>query len=356
MSFNLQWISKPIKVVSEEAKEQAKDHFSKLTTFQGSLGVLEALAIRLAGMQRSLRHSLDPARIVVFAADHGVANEPLCTLPKKTTRSMVGDCLRGVSPIARMVQQLNVDLELVDVGMRPSPEGVVSVPSTGGGRIRFMVQAVAPGSADFRFGSAMTHEQFSKALHVGRDAVNRAIQDGNRIILGGEIGVGGTMSAVAVACAFLKVPPESLAESGHGILTPEGLARRVEVVQQGLDAHVPFHSTAMESLRRLGGFEIAALTGAFIACGQRGLPAVVDGFVASVAALVAIAAHPPLHEWLIFAHCSPEPGQSLIFRRLAVQPVLDMNIYWGEGVGAATALPILRLAHRFLSEESPTGV
>lgn len=353
MFVDLEWTARPIKVLHTETMERARAHFSQITTTEGSLGMLEALAVRLAGMQRRMHPQIDPARIVIFAADHGIAKEPVCLLPPAATRTMIHNCLRGVSPIARMAQQLDVDLELVDVGMIASAEAPQDTPPSSQKKgIRLIEQAIGPGCADFRFGSAMTHEQLSQALRAGQDAVKRAIRDGMRLFLGGEISIGGIVSANAIVSTLLKVLPENLVGSGKTSIPPESFPLITAIIQQGLDVHVPFHNTAMESLRRLGGFEIAALTGAFIACGQRGVPAVVDGFVASTAALVAIASHPPLQEWLIFAHRAAEPGQLRVLQTLNVQPVLDLNMHWGEASGAASVLPILRLACCFLPEES----
>ena len=347
MFVNLQWISRPIKPITSKTKEQSQAHFAQLTATLGSLGLFETLAIRLANMQRTVRPTIDPARAVIFAADHGIASPEICGEAPPTTRSMVDACLQGISPIARMAQQLDLDIELIDVGMIPPTQ---TVPKSYNKRVCWFEQAVAAGSADFQQGPAMSHEQFSQALRVGRDAVKRAIKDKKRLFIGGEMGIGGSVSASAIVCSVLKVLPEFLTAPGKGSFPMEGFARRTEVIQRGLDIHEPFHETAMESLRRLGGFEIAALTGAFITCGQQGIPAVVDGFVASTAALVAISLHPPLKNWLIFAHRSAEPGQLRILQTLNIQPVLDLNMRHGEATGAAAILPLLRLACHFLED------
>lgn len=353
MFVDLEWIAKPIKEPHAKAKKQAMAHFAQITTIDGSLGMFEELATRLAGMQRNVHPKVDPARVVIFAADHGMVSDSPCTQSQTVTRSMVYDCLRGVSPVAQMTRQLDVDLELVDVGMI-APSAAMSSPvcSSQSKKVCFIEQSAAFGSADFRFGPAMTHEQFSLALRAGKDAVNRAVRDKIRLFIGGEISIGGMVSASAIISAVLKNLPECFLGSGKSSLPPETFPHIVAMIQQGLDVHVPFHDKAMESLRRMGGFEIAALTGAFIACGQRGIPAVVDGFVASTAALVAISAHPPLKEWLIFAHRSAEPGQLSILKSLNVQPVLDLNMHWGEATGATAVLPILRLACGFLPKKS----
>lgn len=352
MFVDLEWTSRPIKTPYQETVQLAKNHFSQLTTNQGCLGRLEELAIRLAGLQRRKQPLIDPARVVIFAADHGFASESICALPQAATRSMVYDCMRGYSPIARMVRQLEVDLELVDVGMIAAPEtSVQPVLDPKSTQVRFIEQAVAAGTADFRYGSAMTHEQISVALRVGRDAVKRAIDDGKRLFIGGDIGVGSIISANVIASILLKIPAEYLTGSGKSELSAEKIPRVAAVIQKGFDVHEPFHDKAIETLRRLGGFEIAALTGAFIACGQRGVPAVVDGFVATTAALVAISLHPPLKEWLIFAHRSAEPGQLLILQSLNIQPLIDLNMQWGEATGAVAVLPLLRLAGCLLQDE-----
>lgn len=345
MLTDLEWTARPIREPHQEVAQRVRASLSQTTGGSGSLGRLEELAIRLAGMRHAISPSVDPARIVLFGADHGIAPDAIGHLSHATTRTMLHAGLRGHTPTARMARQLDVDLEMVDVGII-APSSATETPPVppDHGRIRLFERAVACGTSDFRYGPAMTHAHLSQALKTGREAVNRAIQDGKRLLLAGDIGLAGTLSAGAVVSALLKAPPELLIGPGRHNLAPADFPRVAVLIQQGLDLHLPFHDTAMESLRRLGGYEMAALTGTFIACGQRGLPALVDGFVASTAALVAIFVHPSLQKWLFFAHRSAEPGQLLILRTLNVQPLIDLNMQWGEATGAAVALPILRLA------------
>lgn len=345
MFKNLSWFRRPIKTLSLQAQEQAREDFCQGCNTHGALGQFEDLAVRLAGMQNSPHPKVDPARIVVFVADHGVARESVSSYAKVDSHLLLRNCLTGQSAIARMAQQLDATLEVVDVGLTTPFE-----PKANESVHEFVSQPVGPGTADYRFAPAMDHEQVFGALQVGRDAVERAVKKGSWLFIGGEIGVGGTLSAGAVVSALMGVSPELLTGSGKSGLPPEDWIKKQAAIQQGLETHIAFHNTAYESLRRLGGFEMAALVGAYTSCGQMGLPAVVDGFCATTAALVAISIHPPLKDWLIFGHRSAEPGQLPLLQTLSVQPVLDMNLRWGEATGAAAVLPMLRLACGFLHE------
>lgn len=333
MMVDMSWFQKPIKGTSEQARRKVRDHFARNATGSCSLGRLEEVAVWLAGMQNSATPTVDPARVVVFAADHGIARVLTLSKPGQTTRDRTLACLMGQTPISLLCRQLDVSFEVVDVGMHASAD-----PSTG-----LINQSSGSGTADFRTRSAMTGRQMTGALRAGRDAVNRALHDGVWLFIGGEIGVGKTTSAAAIASALLGLPPDLVAGGAPGE-SRELFAQRVEAIQTSLDFHLPAHPTPLETLRRLGGFEIAALCGAYVACGQAGLPALVDGFTATTAALVAIVIHPPLKQWLMFAHRSAEPGHQPLLKALDASPVLDLDISLGEGAGAIASLSLLRLA------------
>ncbi|MBF0627744.1 MAG: nicotinate-nucleotide--dimethylbenzimidazole phosphoribosyltransferase [Magnetococcales bacterium] len=336
------WLHQPIKPISDAMAQTARDHFARLSGPPGALGTLEDLAARLAGMQHRADPDADPSQITLFFADHGVANAGVAGMSVDSTPGWLRNCLHGTSASAIMARTLGVRYEVVDLGLVHDPGPLP-------GLIR---QRIEHGTTDFRTTPAMSEHQLTAALTAGREAVERAVRAGCRLFIGGEVGAGKTTSAGAVTCALLGIPPETIAGPGSGI-PPETLAIKAKVMQNAVDHHQRFFSTPLDVMRRLGGFETAALCGAYVTCGQLGLTAIVDGFCASVSALVAITLHPPLKPWLIFGHRAAEPGQYAIFRSLDTRPLLNLDLRLGEGTGALAALPLIRTACSLLKTTPP---
>lgn len=335
------WFRHPIRVPQADAMRQAREHQRQLLKPLGALGLLEELVVRLAGLQGAPTPSVDPARMVIFAADHGVAAAGVSAYAQETTAALVRAICAGHGAIAVMARHMGVPLEVVDLGLSTPLEALPHLIS----------QRAGAGTADMRVAPAMRETQLQAALKAGRDAVARAVREGTRLLICGEVGIANSTSAAAITSALLGMPPEALAGPGSG-LNEAGMANKAAVITRALEYHQEFSNTPLEVLRRLGGFELAALCGTFVTCGQVGLPAVVDGFAASVAALVAVSLKPSLKEWLLFAHRSAEPGQLLILRTLGARPLLDLDLRLGQGTGAAAALPLLRLACALNNEMS----
>jgi nicotinate-nucleotide--dimethylbenzimidazole phosphoribosyltransferase len=189
----------------------------------------------------------------------------------------------------------------------------------------------------------MTRDQLAQALAIGRAAAERAAQRGCGLVIGGEMGIGNTSPSAALACALLGRPAAEVVGPGTG-LDRAGVQRKAQVVAAALDLHATPEASPAELMERLGGFEIAALAGYFLRSGQLGMAVLLDGFIASAAALWACRTNPGLRDWLFFAHQSAEPGHRLILADLDADPLLDLGMRLGEGSGAAVALPLLRAA------------
>ena len=180
-------------------------------------------------------------------------------------------------------------------------------------------------------------------MAVGRHAVERAKLDNCQLFIGGDMGIANTTSATAIGCALLDVKPEYLAGPGTG-LDQQGVKHKAEVIVEALTLHKEKMQSPLDVLQCVGGFEIAALAGAYITCAQIGIPALVDGFITSSAALLACRLVPGVEQWLLYSHTSAEPGHRLMLEALNAKPLLDLNMRLGEGSGAATAVPLLQLA------------
>jgi nicotinate-nucleotide--dimethylbenzimidazole phosphoribosyltransferase len=189
----------------------------------------------------------------------------------------------------------------------------------------------------------MSEDQLARAMRAGRDAVRLARSANSDLFIGGEMGIANTTAASALACAILQADPLLLAGPGTG-LDSKGVRHKAQVIAAALARHDSHINQPIEALRYLGGFEIAALVGAYISCAQEGLPVLVDGFITSVAALAASQLHSGVAPWLLFSHLSSEPGHRAVLDALRARPLLDLGMRLGEGSGAAAAVPLLRLA------------
>ncbi len=331
--MNFAWLKNPARALNGAALEAAQTRQMQLTKPPGSLGDLEGIAIRLAGMQSTQQPALDQVRIAVFAADHGIAAEGVSAFPQAVTGQMILNFARGGAAISVLARNLGASLEVVDVGSIGNNEAMTGV----------VVQKAAKGAANFRRQPAMTEVQLVAAMQAGRDAVERARQDGAQLFIGGEMGIANTSAATALACALLGRSAGEIAGPGTG-LDAAGVARKAQIIDESLALHRAAMTSPLEALRHVGGFEIAALAAAYIACAQAGLPVLVDGFIASSAALVAMKIRPDAANWWFYGHASAEPGYVHLMRALDAKPLVNLGMRLGEGSGAAVALPILRLA------------
>lgn len=312
--------------------DAARARQARLTKPPGSLGRLEDLAVLLASLQRTERPAVDRIWISVFAADHGVAAEGVSAFPQAVTGEMVRNFASGGAAIAVLARTLGATLDVVNLGTVNDPGAIPGVRRAW----------IAPCSGNICRTPAMTPEQLQSALEAGADAVRRACEADAQLFIGGEMGIANTTAATAVACALLGESPEDLAGAGTG-LDAAGIARKAAVVARALALHAAVN-TPLQHLRCLGGFEIAALAGACLAAARQGLPVLVDGYIATVAALAAVRIEADTRPWLLFAHRSHERGHARLLEALEARPLLDLGMRLGEGSGAAVAVPLLRAA------------
>ncbi len=345
---NCEWLKVPSALLDAEARAAAEARQGVLTKPPGALGRLESIAIQLAAMQGKEKPSLDQVRIVVFAGDHGIAAEGVSAFPQAVTTEMVRNFANGGAAISVLARVLHAELEVINLGTVVDPGPLPGVSD----------QTLGAGTANFAKQAAMSEEQLARAMNIGRQSAERAVTQGVDLFIGGEMGIGNTSAATALASMLTDISVESLTGPGTGLDT-DGVSHKVKVLQAALNLHRDKIDSPVTALRYFGGFEIAALTGAYIASGQMGVPVLVDGFIASAAALVAIKQCPGTADWLLFSHASAEPGHKHIIDALNAEPLLDMGMRLGEGSGAAVAVPLLRLAcalHNEMATFADAGV
>ncbi|MCD5996017.1 nicotinate-nucleotide--dimethylbenzimidazole phosphoribosyltransferase [Pseudomonas sp. CDFA 602] len=326
------WWLKPAQAINVPVREAALARQQQLTKPAGSLAQLEKLAVQLAGLQGRERPAVNQLWIAIFAGDHGVVAEGVSAYPQEVTGQMLHNFVNGGAAISVLARQLSAQLDVVDLGT------VSTMDLPGVHHLR-----IGAGTANFAKGPAMTAEQGLVALQAGRDSVLRAKAVGTELFIGGEMGIGNTTAASAVACSVLECAAPLLVGPGTG-LNAEGIAHKTQVIERALALHIEQAGDPLQSLFCLGGFEIAALAGAYLACAQEGIVALVDGFICSVAALVAVRLNPSCRDWLLFGHRGAEPGHRHLLEALQAEPLLDLGLRLGEGSGAALAVPLVRLA------------
>lgn len=345
---DLAWCRQPIPAPDDAVMDAARMHQAQLIKPPGALGELEALAIRLAGLQGRVLPRVDRVQISVFAADHGIAVEQVSAFPQAVTAQMIDNFAAGGAAISVLARALGATLEVIDLGTVGVSRAVRGVRR----------ERIAARTANFSREAAMSPAQLAAALASGGAAARRAHAAGAELLIGGEMGIANTSSATALAAAVLGVAPQRVSGPGTG-LDAGGIAHKIRIIERALVLHCVQPQEPLELLRRLGGFEIAALVGYALAGAQLGLPMLVDGFIASSAALIATRQAPACAAWLLFAHRSTEPGHRLVLDALAARPLLELGLRLGEGSGAALAVPLLRLAcalHAGMASFAEAGV
>ena len=326
------WITQPCPAISATHREAAAARQGQLTKPTGALGRLEILAIELAGLQHTEQPRAERVPIVVFAGDHGIAAQGVSAYPQEVTIAMMANFASGGAAISVLAHELGSSLEVVDAGTLADTQlpGIVT-------------DKPRRGSRDFSGEAALGPEELSFALDCGKRAVARAAASEPDLLILGEMGIGNTTSAAAIAAALLGIGADKMTGLGTG-LDATGRDRKAHIIDVALAHHGLAGTSAGKILRAVGGLEIAAICGAIIAAAQRRIPVLVDGFIVSVAALAAAHLNPTCRPYLIFSHRSAEQGHRLVLEALDARPLLDLDLRLGEGSGAALALPILRLA------------
>ena len=320
------------------AAETAQRALDAKTKPRGSLGRLEQLACRLAGIRGEANPgTLEPA-IVVCAADHGVAAEGVSAYPPEVTGQMLANFAAGGAAVCVLARQAGARLLVADLGvLRP-----VSHPAILDRRVR-------AGTANAARGPAMSEAEMRQALSAGIALADRLATEGVGVVAMGEMGIGNTTAAAALTAALLRASPDGVCGRGTG-LDDAGLARKRATVWKMLEANVVSPYDPLGAVAAVGGLEIAALVGLVLGCAANRTPVLVDGFITAAAAMAAVCLEERCGEVLIASHLSPEPGHRLLLDCLHLEPLLDLGLRLGEGSGAALALPLVAAATAVLAE------
>jgi nicotinate-nucleotide--dimethylbenzimidazole phosphoribosyltransferase len=319
--------------------QAARERQNMLTKPPGSLGRLEELSVQLAGITGQIFPSLERKAVIVMAADHGVAAEGVSAYPAQVTAQMVLNFLRGGAAINVLARQAGARVTVVDIGVASEFEAMP-------GLIRRKVMC---GTRNQARGPAMTRAEAEQAIRVGIDTFEEEFGRGLDIVATGDMGIGNTTPSSAIVAAITGLPVAQVAGRGTGI-DDEGLVRKIRVIEKALSVNQPDPSDALDVLHKVGGLEIAGLAGVMIAAASHRVPVLVDGFISTAAAMIAVGLAARLREYLICAHQSVEIGHQAMLDHLNLKPLLDLNLRLGEGTGAALAFHLIQASTRILRE------
>ncbi|WP_045857165.1 nicotinate-nucleotide--dimethylbenzimidazole phosphoribosyltransferase [Teredinibacter purpureus] len=334
----LQWLSHPLATIDQAIIAAAKQHQLTLTKPPGSLGKLETIALQFAGWQGNVLPTLSRICVRVFAGDHGICAHNISAFPQSVTAQMIDNFVTGGAAINILSQQINADFGIRNMGTAYSPTHLNPA----------FDLSIGPGTLDSATTEAMSKTQLYAALNAGRSVIVEAQkQQQPQLFIGGEMGIGNTSSASLLYALLLQYPLKELTGPGTG-LDNAGLQHKQLILQQALQLHQPTVAASdhkgLSALSCCGGFEIAALTGAYLTAAQQGIPIVIDGFIATAALLIAHSINPDILRWSLFSHCSAEPAHTLALEYFGVTPLLQLDMRLGEGSGAAMAVPLLQNA------------
>ena len=315
---------------------------TQLTKPAGSMGRLEALGSRLAGMYAVCPPPIpEPAVVAVFAGDHGVHAQGISPWPQEVTVQMVANVAAGGAVVNALARQVGASVCVIDVGVANAlPAGVDA---------RIVDARIVDGTADFTTGLALSREQAQAAVLIGARTADRLIDEGARLLVTGDLGIGNTTASAALIAVFTGADPGAVTGPGAGSYA-RMLAHKIAVIRAGIVRHQPDPTDPIGVLAAFGGAEHAALAGFLVATAARRVPVILDGVIAGAAALVAAALCPGVTAYLVAGHRSTEPGATAALAALRLEPILDLGMRLGEGSGGVLAVPVVQAAARLLRE------
>ena len=339
----LAYLLKDVRPVSTELAPAAQARLDHLTKPLGSLGRLESIARSLVCLYGRMDIRIRRKVIFTFAADHGIAEESVSLYPRSVTGQMVQNFLSGGAAVNVLARQAGADLCIVDAG-------ILEPVASSSGKLKLVQKRIGPGTKNFLNEDAMSRREAVRAIESGADVFFEEYKKNAIDVAGvGDMGIGNSSSAAAMLSVFLNRPPKDIAGRGTG-LDDEGLERKAAVIGRALHGRKPDANDPVDVLAKVGGFEIGEMAGCFLAGAARRTAVLVDGFISTAAAVLAIRLCPAVRDYLFFSHRSAEGGHALALTDLGVNPLIDLGMRLGEGTGAAMGMHVLDCAAAIFGE------
>ena len=335
----LEQIIARIQDLDQKALAAATARQNTLTKPPGSLGRLEELSIQLAGISGTPIPSIKDKVIITMAGDHGIVAEGVSAYPQEVTPQMVLNFLYGGAAINALAGHVGARIVVVDMGVAADMEPHPSL----------VIKKIAHGTANMAQGPAMTRQQAESALVAGIEIITAEIEKGLDIVGTGDMGIGNTTPSAAIAAVLTGEAPAKIAGRGTGV-DDDGLKRKIDAIERSIAVNQPDPKDGLDVLAKVGGFEIAGLAGVILGAAAHGKAVMVDGFISTAAAMIAVVLAPKVKPYLIAAHRSQEYGHGLMLEWLGLNPLLDFDLRLGEGTGAALGISIAEAACKVLAE------
>lgn len=321
-----------IKDIDKEVIIEAEKRIVSLAKPLNSLGKLEDIAIKLAGITGKIKNTINKKLVIIMCSDNGVIEEGVASSPQSVTLAQTINFTKGLTGVAVIAKANNTDLKVIDVGINCD----FKHPDVINKKIRKSTDNIAKGSA-------MTYEEAVSGILIGIESVGEAKEHGYEIIGAGEMGVGNTSTSSAVLSALTGTNIEEVVGRGAG-LTDEGFLRKINVLKKALQINKPNKEDPIDVLAKVGGFDIAAMAGVFLGAAIYKIPVVIDGFISVVAALIAYRLNNKCRDYMFTSHCSKEIGFLVGMKELNLSPILDLDMGLGEGSGCPIAFSIIDTA------------
>ena len=325
------------------AGKEARKYQDQLIKPKGSLGILEDISVKLAEITGQVKYNIENKEVIIMCGDHGVANYGISAYPKEVTKHMTCNYLKGGAGVSVIARANNSSLTVIDMGI----EGNLEYPG-------LIIRKVRGGTRDFSQGPAMTIDETIKAIEIGIEETEKIIKRGAHIIAPGEMGIGNTTVSSALLAVFGDLSPKEVVGRGS-LINDQTLERKRMLVEKALLVNKPVKERPLEALAKVGGYEIAGIVGVYLACALHRIPVVVDGYIASAAALVAKFIAPGSERFMFASHQSAEPAHVHMLKILGLEPIFDFKMRLGEASGAILAMQIIQTASKVICEMDTFG-
>ncbi|MEQ8200755.1 MAG: nicotinate-nucleotide--dimethylbenzimidazole phosphoribosyltransferase [Syntrophomonadaceae bacterium] len=332
-------ILEEIRPLDTEAMQKAINRLDNLTKPIGSLGVLEDLVVQLAGITGEITPAVHNKMVIVMAGDHGVVEEGVSAAPQSVTPQMVYNFLKGGAGINVLARLAGAEVKVVDVGVA---DPALQDPNLISRKVRL-------GTANMTKGTAMTRQEALEAIKVGIEIAQTEIDQGINLLATGEMGIGNTTPSSAILAVYTDIDLPVIVGPGVG-LGNEGMEKKIRAIRTALQVNQPDPADPIDVLAKVGGLEIAGMTGLILGSAARRAPVVIDGFISGASALIACKIAPQVKDYIIASHLSEEPGHKILLEVIGLEPILRMRMRLGEGTGAALAFNVIEAATRIMRE------
>ncbi len=336
---DLKKVIEGIRPLNEDYMKRAQDKLDNLTKPIGSLGRLEKIARQYAAIREDLKPSIKKKMIVTFAGDHGVVSTGVSAYPKEVTVQMVLNMLAGGAAVNVLARHVGAEVTVVDIGVDHDFE-----PHEG-----LLIRKVGYGTRNFTEGPAMSYAEAVQSIKVGIDLVAHYAKKGVDIIGTGEMGIGNTTPSSAILSVMAGIAPQEITGVGTGI-DDTTLRNKIDGIERGIDVNRPDPADPIDVLAKVGGYEIGGIAGLIIGGAAHRIPVVVDGFISTAGALVAVALNQAISEYLFYSHQSAEIGHKKMLEHVGGEALINLDMRLGEGTGAAVAMSLIEAAVKVMNE------